>query len=112
ASARRGNPNPTSGNPRYQYYVVDNDDDDPQAPTYYFIDTLNGSWTRIANSSFNNLDDGYATMANTTQLFDLTWYQIKFVGGGPLPRLAQIPHPSPNSEIGTNGVIILDTNGF
>lgn len=57
AFARRGNPIANS-NARIQYYIVDSDDDLASKPSYFFLDTTFGSWTRV--TGFTHPDTGYA----------------------------------------------------
>lgn len=48
AQARRGNP-ATNNNAKYQFYLLDSDDNDPRTPSYSFVDTLFDptAWKRI-----------------------------------------------------------------
>jgi hypothetical protein len=49
AQARRGNP-AVNNNGKYQFYLLDSDDNDPRTPSYNFVDTLFDptSWKRVA----------------------------------------------------------------
>jgi hypothetical protein len=73
--ARRGNPVNAGTNtaPQKQFYIIDSDDDDPRAPTYFFVDTLYDptNWHRV--TGFTNNDDGYA---QTTALDSFTYVHM------------------------------------
>lgn len=69
--ARRGNPVYYSA-PEIQYYTVDSDDNHPQKPTYRFLDTTYGSWTRV--SGFGNPDSGYVRIFPSGTTFKMNYY--------------------------------------
>jgi hypothetical protein len=60
AQARRGNPAPNN-NAKYQYYLLDSDDNDPRSPSYNFVDTLFDPthWRRV---TFNFAPDTVAEL--------------------------------------------------
>ncbi len=69
--ARRGNP-AANNSPKYQYYLVDSDDNDPRAPTFKFVDTLYGSnWHRVTGFASN--DDASGEVAIATDSFVITY---------------------------------------
>lgn len=69
--ARRGNPVNYS-TPSIQYYTVDSDDNHPQKPTYRFLDTTFGSWTRV--TGFGNPDSGYVRVFPSGNTFEMSYY--------------------------------------
>ncbi|HEY6172066.1 MAG TPA: T9SS type A sorting domain-containing protein [Candidatus Kapabacteria bacterium] len=69
--ARRGNPVYYSA-PSIQYYTVDSDDNHPQKPTYRFLDTTFGSWTRV--TGFGNPDSGYVRIFPSGTTFTMNYY--------------------------------------
>ena len=64
--ARRGNPVYYTS-PSVQYYTLDSDDNHAQRPTYRFLDTTFGSWTRV--TGFGNADSGYVRIFRTVRPF-------------------------------------------
>jgi hypothetical protein len=101
-SNRRGNPG-TNTFPQTQFYCVDSDDDLDLTPTYNFVDTLYGTWTRV--TGFSNNDDGYALVPSTaTPTLGFQWYTVRrFLPSGTYATVTQY------SYITTNGFIGLDT---
>lgn len=69
--ARRGNPVYYSA-PSIQYYSIDSDDNHPQKPTYRFLDTTFGSWTRV--TGFGNPDSGYVRIFPSGTTFTMSYY--------------------------------------
>src|ERR1035441_1474612 len=67
AMLRRGNPTPL--NPRYEFYIVDSDDNSPFAPTYNFVDTSYGSWLRVT---------GWSNTDNASDTIPITYDSIAF----------------------------------
>jgi hypothetical protein len=69
--ARRGNPVYYSA-PSIQYYTIDSDDNHSQKPTYRFVDTTFGSWTRV--TGFSNPDSGYVRIFPSGTTFTMNYY--------------------------------------
>src|SRR3954469_11718172 len=69
--------------PRNEFYVVDSDDNLPNAPTSNFIDTTFGTWRRL---HFTNSDEGWDTIpkANPIMLFPFYLGTVR-VDGGMIP---------------------------
>src|SRR4051794_26350701 len=95
--------NPTPGFPRSEFYAIDSDDDNPRKPTYRFLDTTYGIWTRI--TSFSNPDDGYAQVPSTVDSIQMPYY----LGATWVlqPPVSTPNGPTPGSSISTNGTICL-----
>jgi hypothetical protein len=70
ALARRGNP-VTPYSLSLQYYTLDSDDNHPQKPSYKFLDTTFGSWTRV--TGFQNPDSGFVRIYSATT-FTMNYY--------------------------------------
>lgn len=69
--ARRGNPAQYS-TPSIQYYLIDSDDNHLQRPTYRFLDTTFGTWTRV--TGFGNPDSGYVRVFPSGTTFEMNYY--------------------------------------
>ncbi len=69
--ARRGNPLSYLAS-SIQYYTIDSDDNHPQKPTYRFLDTTFGSWTRV--TGFGNPDSGYVRIFPSGTTFSMNYY--------------------------------------
>lgn len=69
--ARRGNPVYYTSS-SVQYYTLDSDDNHAQKPTYRFLDTTFGSWTRV--TGFGNPDSGYVRIFPNGTTFSMNYY--------------------------------------
>lgn len=69
--ARRGNPS-TYVSSTIQYYLIDSDDNHAQKPTYQFLDTTFGAWTRVTGLS--NPDSGYIRVFPVGTTFTMKYF--------------------------------------